>query len=151
MNVLGIGPAELLLVFIIALIFLGPDKLPQLARTLGKAMRELRRMSLEVAAEFTKELRDVEALSREVKETTDTIKQAADIKGTLVEPVKPALPSEAPRRGSGQGSEQRTAGESREEARKSDVQGTTAQVEAEEEAPSEIEKPAKENETEDHE
>jgi hypothetical protein len=110
-------------------------------------MRELRRMSIEVAAEFTKELRDVEALSREVKETTDAIKQAADVKSTLAESVEPALPSKALRRGS----EQRTAGESREEPRESDVQGTTAQVEAEEGAPSEIKKPAKENETEDHE
>ena len=91
MNILGIGPAELLLIFIIALIVFGPGKLPELARTLGKAMRELRRMSLEVTAEFAKELQDMEAISREVKETTETIKQAVDIKRTLVESVEPAL------------------------------------------------------------
>jgi Tat protein translocase TatB subunit len=115
MNILGVGPAELILIFVIALIVFGPGRLPELARTLGKAMRELRRMSLEVTAEFAKELRDVEAISREVKETTETIKQAADIKGTLVESVEPAL----------------IAGESREEPRTSDAQETTTQVEAE--------------------
>ena len=115
MNILVIGPAELIVVFIIALIVFGPGRLPELARTLGKAMRELRRMSLEVTAEFVKELRDMEAISREVKETTETIKQATDIKSTLVESIEPAL----------------TAGESREEPRNSDVQETTTQAEAE--------------------
>ncbi|NIO68465.1 MAG: twin-arginine translocase subunit TatB, partial [Anaerolineae bacterium] len=91
MNILGVGPAELLLIFVIALIVFGPGKLPELARTLGKALRELRRMSLEVTAEFAKELRDMEAISSEVKETTEEIKQAADIKRTLVESVEPAL------------------------------------------------------------
>ena len=115
MNILGVGPAELLLIFVIALIVLGPGKLPELARTLGKALRELRRMSLEVTAEFAKELRDLEAISSEVKETTEEIKQAADIKRTLVESVGPAL----------------SAGESEEEPRSSDVQETTTQAEAE--------------------
>lgn len=136
MNILGMGPAELLLIFVIALIVLGPGKLPELARTLGKAMRELRRMSLEVTAEFTKELRDMEAVSREVKETTETIKQAADIK-TLVASVEPTLPSTSPSTGpstgsglsSGQDSEHRPAGESSEEPESSDVQATTVQAE----------------------
>lgn len=115
MNILGIGPAELLLIFVIVLIVLGPGKLPELARTLGKAMRELRRMSLEVTAEFAKELRDMEAVSREVKETTETIKQAADIKSTLVESVEPTS----------------STGESSEEPRSPDVEETTTQEEAE--------------------
>ncbi|TEU14447.1 MAG: twin-arginine translocase subunit TatB [Anaerolineales bacterium] len=150
MNILGIGPAELLLVFIIALIVFGPGKLPELARTLGKAMRDLRRMSLEVTAEFAKELRDMEAVSREVKETTETIKQAADIKSTLVESLELALPSTD--------SGHRTGGESREEPRISDVQETTSQAEAEkkdtvgdEETSTRAATMMKENETEDHE
>jgi sec-independent protein translocase protein TatB len=154
MNILGIGPAELLLIFIIALIVLGPGKLPDLARTLGKAMRELRRMSVEVTAEFAKELRDVEAISREVKETTETIKQAVDIKGTLVESAEPA-PSST---GSGQGSGHRAADEAGEEPRSSDVQETPTQVKAEkkdtvgdEETSTWTATVAKENETEDHE
>jgi sec-independent protein translocase protein TatB len=135
MNILGMGPAELLLIFVIALIVLGPGKLPQIAKTLGKAIRELRRMSLEVTAEFTKELRDMEAISREVKETTDTIKQAADIKKTLVESVEPAFPSTGPSTGSGQssgqGSGHLSASESREEPQSPDIQETPTQVKAE--------------------
>lgn len=39
----SIGWQELFLIGVIALIFLGPRKLPQLAKTIGKAMAELRR------------------------------------------------------------------------------------------------------------
>jgi Tat protein translocase TatB subunit len=156
MNILGVGPAELLLIFIIALIVFGPGKLPELARTLGKAVRELRRMSLEVTAEFAKELRDVEAITEEVKETTETIKQAADIKSTLVESVEqPALPSPGPSTPrparDDAGSEHRTAGESEEEPRSSDVKETTTQAEAGKKGTVEEEETVKENETEDHE
>ena len=133
MNILGMGPAELLLIFVIALIVLGPGKLPELARTLGKAMRELRRMSVEITAEFAKELRDVEAISREVKETTEAIKQAADIKKTLVESVE--LPP--------------GTDESGKEPRGSDAQETPAQVETEKDASGTEE--TKGNGTEDHE
>ena len=155
MNILGVGPAELLLIFIIALIVFGPGKLPELARTLGKAVRELRRMSLEVTAEFAKEIRDMEAITEEMKETTETIKQAADVKSTLVESVEPALPS-TPRPArddadSGQGSGHRDAGESEEEPRSSDVQETTTQAESEKKGTVGGEETVKENETEDHE
>ena len=37
-----IGPEKLLLVLVIALIFLGPQKLPEIARNLGKGLREIR-------------------------------------------------------------------------------------------------------------
>jgi len=115
MNILGMGPAELLLIFVIALIVLGPGKLPEIARTLGKAVRELRRMSMEVTAEFAKELRDMEAISQEVKDTAQTIQQVADVKKTLMESVEPALLSAE--------STHRTA--------ESEVQGTPTRIEAE--------------------
>ncbi len=44
----GIGPVELAVVFVVALLVFGPTKLPELARTLGKGMREFRRASSEL-------------------------------------------------------------------------------------------------------
>ena len=40
----GIGTFELILIFGIALIFIGPQKLPQLARSLGKGIREFQKI-----------------------------------------------------------------------------------------------------------
>lgn len=38
----SIGPGELLLILIIALVFFGPSRLPELGRSLGDAIREFR-------------------------------------------------------------------------------------------------------------
>ena len=41
----GIGVTELLVVFVVALIVLGPDQLPKVARTLAKVVGEFKRAS----------------------------------------------------------------------------------------------------------
>lgn len=38
----GIGPMELVVVLVIALIILGPKRLPQAGRSVGRGMRELK-------------------------------------------------------------------------------------------------------------
>jgi Tat protein translocase TatB subunit len=48
----GIGMPELHLIRALALIVLGPKKLPELARALGKGMAELRRATDELKDEF---------------------------------------------------------------------------------------------------
>lgn len=44
----GIGTTELLVIFVVALVVLGPKKLPQVARSLGKALGEFKRVSHDV-------------------------------------------------------------------------------------------------------
>ena len=41
----NIGPAELIVIFLVALLIVGPTRLPEIGRTIGKAMRELRKAS----------------------------------------------------------------------------------------------------------
>ncbi len=48
----SIGPLELLIVGVLALIVFGPEKLPGIARSIGRAMNEARRMATEVRSEF---------------------------------------------------------------------------------------------------
>lgn len=48
----GIGTGELLLLLVIALIVLGPERMPKLARDLGKTMNDLRKTSDELQKEF---------------------------------------------------------------------------------------------------
>lgn len=50
----NIGLPEMLVVLVVALIFLGPTRLPDAARQLGKAVREFRR----VTGDFQAEVRD---------------------------------------------------------------------------------------------
>ena len=40
----NIGMSEMILVFIVALIVFGPDRLPEIARTVGKSVNELKKM-----------------------------------------------------------------------------------------------------------
>lgn len=59
----GIGMPELIIIMVIALILIGPKKLPDLARALGKGMAEFRK-----ATEEIKESLDIDEDLREVKQ-----------------------------------------------------------------------------------
>jgi Tat protein translocase TatB subunit len=59
----GIGMPELLLILALALIVLGPKKLPELARALGKGMAELRRATDEIKDEFRQMESDIQDAS----------------------------------------------------------------------------------------
>jgi len=70
MNFMGIGPGELLLILIIALIIFGPGKLPELGRALGKAIREFREATRDVTTQISRELKEVE---REIEKTKEEL------------------------------------------------------------------------------
>lgn len=56
MNFLNIGPMELVLIFSLALIVLGPRRLPEVARGLGKALNSFRRATRDLEEEIRQEL-----------------------------------------------------------------------------------------------
>ena len=56
MNFMGIGPGELILILVIALLVFGPRRLPEIGRALGRTIAEFRRMSQELTAEMAQEL-----------------------------------------------------------------------------------------------
>lgn len=64
----GIGMPELLLILGLALIVLGPKKLPELAKALGKGMAEFRRATDELKDEFRQMEREVEESSQAAAE-----------------------------------------------------------------------------------
>ena len=51
-----IGPLEIMLVALVALLVFGPEKLPDMARTVGRTANQLRRMAADVKQEFNDEL-----------------------------------------------------------------------------------------------
>ena len=48
----GIGTTELLVLFVLGLLVLGPKRLPELARTVGRGLAEFRRASSDIRREF---------------------------------------------------------------------------------------------------
>jgi TatA/E family protein of Tat protein translocase len=78
---------HMLVVFVIVLVVFGPQKLPELARSLGKLMAEFRKASADFRGAFEQEMRDMERQVREVER-----KKAADAaaKAANEEPVQVA-------------------------------------------------------------
>lgn len=52
MEILGMGPAEILVIMVIALIVFGPGKLPEIGAALGRAIGDFRRASSEFTADL---------------------------------------------------------------------------------------------------
>ena len=82
----SIGPAELILVFVIALLVFGPKKLPEIGRSVGKALREFKKTSEEIKGRIEEEIEaseikdirkdiqgGVDGIKSEVKRRTDDI------------------------------------------------------------------------------
>jgi len=55
---LNIGPQELILILIVALVVVGPQRLPELGRTIGKALREFRKIQDDVKDTIKFDLND---------------------------------------------------------------------------------------------
>lgn len=72
----GIGVPELLVILIVALVVLGPKRLPEVARGLGKALGEFRRATSDLSEEINnaqtmldEEVRQTERASRSAPQT----------------------------------------------------------------------------------
>lgn len=60
MNIFGIGLPEMVLIMIVALLVFGPKKLPEIGRSLGKALRGFQDASKEFQDEIKKEAQQIE-------------------------------------------------------------------------------------------
>jgi TatA/E family protein of Tat protein translocase len=56
-----LGTPEMIFIFLLALLLFGPKKLPEIGRTVGKALTEFRRASTELKATFDREMKNLEA------------------------------------------------------------------------------------------
>ncbi len=83
----GIGGTELLVILVVALIVLGPKSVPQIAKTLGRAMGEFRKVS----TEFQRTLNTEIELEEHEKRKQEAEKE---LFGTEQKPAAAAKPSE---------------------------------------------------------
>lgn len=63
----NLGIQELAVIFIIALLFIGPKQLPELAKTLGKVFRDFKRASNEITDSIQREARKIDDFKEDVK------------------------------------------------------------------------------------
>ena len=85
MEILGVGPAEMLLILVIALIVFGPGRLPEIGAALGRAVSDFRRASRELTADLQGSVEEArseleETLSStqvELQETAEAVQQEA--------------------------------------------------------------------------
>ncbi len=60
MNIFGIGLPEMAVIMVVALLVFGPKKLPEIGRSLGKALRSFQDASKEFETEFKREAKQIE-------------------------------------------------------------------------------------------
>ena len=73
----GIGGSEILFILLIVLMLFGSDKIPEMARTLGKIMAQLKNATNEIKSEIQKGSEDM-GLDSTVKEITSEISKAKE-------------------------------------------------------------------------
>jgi sec-independent protein translocase protein TatB len=87
--VFNLQGGELLIILVLALVVLGPEKLPEAMRRVGRAYAELRRMG----SGFTREFRDaIEEPANDVRRVMTETSEAVD---AALRPADPVPPSEA--------------------------------------------------------
>jgi len=77
-------------ILVVALVVLGPNRLPELARTLGKAMAEFRRQSTDIMDEFQNQVRLEEDTTRRAKAKPPTPTPTPTASGGTPPPSSPA-------------------------------------------------------------
>jgi sec-independent protein translocase protein TatA len=72
----SIGPAELVLIFVIALLVFGPKKLPEIGRSVGKALREFKKTSEEIKSRIEEEIdaSEIKDIRKDIQSGVDDIK-----------------------------------------------------------------------------
>lgn len=78
MNIFGIGLPEMAVIMVVALLIFGPKKLPEIGRSLGKALRGFQEASQEFQEEFKKEASELE----------ESVKTTAQLESKKLEAAK---------------------------------------------------------------
>ncbi len=80
-----IGPSELILILVVALFLFGPDKIPEMARSLGKAMAEFKKAQIEAEREIKQPGEQIN--DKETKIYNLAIEMGIDVKNKTSEQI----------------------------------------------------------------
>jgi Tat protein translocase TatB subunit len=94
---IGIGPIEILVILIVTLVVIGPEKMPELARALARIMRDLRVAMDEVRTQFEEitreDLLDTKEIESYYHDTIDSIKESVEPPAELEQATEEAIDS----------------------------------------------------------
>jgi len=92
-TILGIGPLEFIIIVVLVMLVLGPERLPDLMRQAGKSVRRLREFYVNFSKDLSTELRPFQDEIKILQDVTDELKrdlavirEAADIR-TAIAPI----------------------------------------------------------------
>ncbi|WP_115807732.1 Sec-independent protein translocase subunit TatA/TatB [Winogradskyella pacifica] len=79
LTILFIGAAEIMVILLIVVLVFGADKLPEIARGLGKGMRQLKDATNDIKHEVTKSAKESNIIDTDVtKSVTDELNKVKD-------------------------------------------------------------------------
>jgi TatA/E family protein of Tat protein translocase len=82
-EILGVGPMELLVILLLLLVFFGPDRLPEIGAKLGKGVRSMRRAT----REFSEELQQArDAIEKPASQIASPIQEIAQPVQEIAQP-----------------------------------------------------------------
>lgn len=85
-RVFNLSGSEIVVILLLALVVLGPEKLPDALRRAGRAYAELKKMS----STFQSEMRSaLDEPMKEMRETADLLRKSADFEGSAASSVEP--------------------------------------------------------------
>ena len=84
----GIGLPEIIIIAVVALIFIGPDKLPGVLRSIGKGLVELKRATTDVRSTVQEEMQKIEE-EIELKEVRESAQDFKNELGGVANKVDP--------------------------------------------------------------
>ena len=81
----SVGGMEILVVLVLALLLFGPRKLPQIGRTVGKALSEFRRAKTDFKLTLEREVDSAELreAGKEIERAADDVKQSVVARGSI--------------------------------------------------------------------
>ncbi len=88
---LGIGFQELVLILVVAVVVVGPKKLPDLAKSLGKGLQEFKKATEDITSSLheNETFKDLQGIKSSVQDTMASLKPA----GLLDSDIKPSQPA----------------------------------------------------------
>lgn len=93
MEFLGVGYQELLLIMVLLLVVVGPERLPGVAYQIGRVVRQAQRYARAVRDEFSDEISYLEEQYKTVKGEVDTAREGMRATGAAIDSqIREAMP-----------------------------------------------------------